>query len=90
MASGDTYQSTFISSAATTTCKAGPGVLGRVILGTTAAGLITLYDGEVAAGKILGELKVSIPEGVYTFDVNFKTSLVCVTAGASHLTVTWY
>ena len=77
-----------ITTATTTLVKAGPGVLHRIIIGTTAAGAITVYDALTAAsGAEKVVLKASIPEGSYTLGIIFQTGLTVVTAGASDITV---
>jgi hypothetical protein len=78
-----------ITSATTTTVESGSGVLRRIVLGTTAAGAITIYDNTAGSGTKIATLKASIAEGVYTFDCRFSTGLTIVTAGASDLTVIW-
>lgn len=82
------YTPTYISSATETVVKTGPGTLHTVVLGETAAGTITIYDGVSAAlGTIKAVLKASIAEQTFTFDFAFTKGLVIVTAGASKLTV---
>lgn len=81
--------STYISTATTTTCKSGRGILRRIVLTETAAGAITIYDNTSATGTVLAVLKASIVEGPYEFNINFGTGLTIVTAGASKLTAVW-
>ena len=82
--------STRITTATTTVVKAKDGTLYRIIVGTTAAGAITLYDNASAAsGTVLGVLKASIGEGSYAFGLYFKNGLVVVTAAASDITVVY-
>lgn len=80
---------TNITSATTTTVKSGRGNLGRIVVNTTAAGSITIYDNTAASGTKIGTLKASIAEGTYTFECRFLVGLTIVTAGASDITVTW-
>ena len=61
----------------------GTGELRRVIIGTTAAGTITLAD----AGGTLGVLKASIVEQSYQFDCDFSGYLQVAIAAASGVTV---
>ena len=83
------HSSTYISTATTTTCKTGAGVLHTIVVGETAAGAITIWDNTAASGTTLGVLKASLVEGTYTFDIAFATGLTIVTAGASKITVSW-
>ena len=80
---------TNITTATTTTVKSGRGVLARIVVGTTAAGAITIYDNTAASGTIIGKLKSSIVEGTYHYGVKFGTGLTIVTAAASDITVVW-
>jgi hypothetical protein len=64
-------------------------MLHTIVVGTTAAGSITVYDNTAASGTILAVLKSSIAEGTFTFDVAFSTGLTIVTAAASLITVSW-
>ena len=79
------YKPTYISTAATTTVSSKPAVLHSIVLGETAAGAITIKDGDTT----IAVLKASITEGTYIFDAECRTSLVIVTAGASKLTANW-
>jgi hypothetical protein len=83
------YQYAYISSATTTQVKTGAGVLKAIVLGETAAGLISIIDNTSGSTINLGALKASIVEGVYEFDVAFSTGLRIITAGASKLTVVY-
>lgn len=80
---------TFITTAATTTVKSSAGKLVAIVVGTTAAGSITIYDNTAASGTKIGVLKSSIAEGTYLFNADFKTGLTIVTAAASDITVIW-
>ena len=83
------HSTTYISSATTTTCKTGAGVLHTIVVGETAAGAITIWDNTAASGTTLGVLKASLAEGTYTFNIAFSTGLTIVTAAASKITVSW-
>lgn len=76
---------TYISTATTTLCATGRGVLKRIVLGETAAGSITVYDNITATGTILGVLKASIAEGTYECGFKFSTGCTIVTGAASKL-----
>lgn len=78
---------TYIATATTTVVKTGSGVLGRIVVGETAAGAITIYDNTVGSGTIIGVLKASIAEGTYHFECEFTNGCTVVTAGASKITV---
>jgi hypothetical protein len=80
---------TNITTATTTLVKSGRGNLGRVVIGTTAAGAIDIYDSLTASGTKIAQLKASIPEGVYTLECRFLIGLTVVTGAASNITVTW-
>ena len=81
---------TRINTATTTVVKASSGTLYRIIIGTTAAGAITLYDNaSEASGTVLGVLRASVGEGSYAFGVRFRNGLVVVTAAASDITVVY-
>lgn len=78
-----------IATATTTTVKTGRGILGSIIVNTTAAGTITVYDSATATGTKLATFKASVVEGTYTFNCFFLTGLTVVTGGASDITVTY-
>lgn len=80
---------TNITTGTTTTVKSGRGNLGRLVVNTTAAGAITIYDSLTATGTKIGTLKSSIAEGTYTYECRFLIGLTIVTAAASDITVTW-
>lgn len=82
------YKSTYISSATTTVVKSGIGVLRKIIVGTTSAGAIKIYDGvDDGAGIQKGELKASIAEGTFEFDCVMAKGILIITDGASKITV---
>lgn len=81
------YDYAYISTATTTQVKTGAGVLKAIVVGTTAAGAIQIIDNTTGTTTNLGELKASVAEGVYTFNVAFTTGLRIVTAAASKITV---
>lgn len=83
------YNYTYISTATTTQVATGAGVLKSIIVGTTAAGAIQIIDNTSGSTVNLGELKASIVEGNYEFNVAFTTGLRIITAGASKITVVW-
>ncbi len=80
----------YISTNTTTVVRTGAAQLSRIILGETAAGTITIYDGVNTNGTVIAVLKASIAEGTYDFnDVRCVTGLTVVTAAASKLTVVY-
>lgn len=74
-----------ITTATTTVVKAGRGIILRVIVGTTAAGTITVQD---AAGTVACVLKASIAEGVYELGMELG-GITVVTGAASDITVVY-
>ena len=86
----DNYQYTYIASAVTTNIDVGQGQLIRIVVTTTAAGTITVYD-EVAGGTtdIIASMVSSIAVGTYEFGVQYKKGLQIVTAAASRITVVY-
>lgn len=83
------YNSTYISTATTTTVFSGPGILHELSLTETAAGTITIYDNTAASGTIKAVLKASIVEGSYLRDIDFTIGCTIVTVAASKLTASW-
>lgn len=80
---------TNIATATTTLVKTGRGNLGRIVVNTTAAGTITVYDSLTATGTKIATLKASINEGTYAYTCRFLVGLTVVTGAASDITVTW-
>jgi hypothetical protein len=78
-----------IATATTTVVKSGKGILRKVIVNTTAAGSITIYDNTAASGTKIATMKASIAENSYLFDCLFTLGCTVVTAAASDVTVTF-
>lgn len=76
-----------IATATTTVVKGSGGRLRRIVVNTTAAGAITVYDNTAASGTKIATLKASVVEGTYIYDCTFVTGLTIVTAAASDITV---
>lgn len=76
-----------IATNTTTTVKSGGGYFTRLVVSTTAAGAITIYDNTAGSGTKIATLKASIAEGTYSFGCRFATGLTVVTAGATDCTV---
>ena len=69
-----------------TVVKSGAGTLHAIIINSTAAGTITVYDNTAGSGTKIATLKASIVEGTYTFNVKFGTGLYVIPAAASNVT----
>lgn len=80
---------TNISTGTTTVVKSGRGVLARIVVNTTAAGAITIYDNTSAAGTKIATLPSSAVVRAYEYGCKFGTGLTIVTAAASDITVIW-
>lgn len=79
-----------INQAKTTVVATGSGTLKRIVVNTTAAGTITVYDDESAVStSLIATLKSSIAENSYEYDVPFTRGLTIVTAAASDITVVY-
>jgi len=78
-----------IAGATTTLVKTGNGVLYRIVVNTTAAGQIHVYDGIDASGTLIGTIKASVVEGFFEFLCGFLTGLCIVTDAASDITVVY-
>jgi hypothetical protein len=87
MAVNQKYNFTNISTNTTTVVKRGPGTLHTLVLNTTAAGAITIYDNIAASGTKIATLPSSAVVGTYFYDVEFSIGCTIVTAAASDLTV---
>ncbi len=83
------FEKAYISSATTTQVKTGAGVLHSIVIGETAAGAISIIDNTTGSTVNIGQLKASIVEGTYEFDVAFSAGLRIITAGASKITVVY-
>jgi len=86
----DDYRFTYVTGTGSTTIKTGRGTLHAIIVGTTSAGKVEIFDG-VDGGTFtqLGELKASIGEDSYQFDCTFANGLYITNIGGSKLTVVW-
>jgi hypothetical protein len=77
----------YISTATTTVCKSGSGVMFNIVITESVASTIIGYDNTAGSGAIVFSLPASFPVGSYLFSSSFATGLTIVTAGASKLTV---
>jgi hypothetical protein len=75
-----------VASATTTTIE-NAIFLHAIVINTTAAGGITIYDNTEASGTKVGTLKASVVEGTYTYNCLLGTGLTIVTAAASDITI---
>jgi hypothetical protein len=81
-----------LTAAGTTTVKAGPGVLNRIILNNpVAAATVTLWDSLTAAGTKIGTITVpASPQLVaLSYNVAFNLGLTIVITGAPDITVSY-
>lgn len=92
----DSYNSTFISSAATTSIVGTTGTmckLIRITVGETANGAIKVYDATsstaASSSNEKAELKASIAEGTYEYGITMAQGIQVVTLAASKITVVW-
>jgi hypothetical protein len=69
------YNKEYISSAVTTEVSTGKCVLHSIVVGETAAGTITVTDGDTTVAV----LKTSVGEGTYEFDMIINESLTVTT-----------
>lgn len=83
------YSYARISTATTTVVKSGAGFLHTLTVNSTAAGTITIYDNTAGSGTIIAQLKASVAECSFIYDVSFSTGLTIVTGAASGLTVSY-
>ena len=78
-----------ISTATTTVVKNAAGFLHSIVVNTTAAGTITVYDNTAASGTVIAILKASVAENTYIYDVVCNTGITIVTAAASDITASY-
>jgi hypothetical protein len=79
-----------IASAGTYVVKSGPGILHSIVINTTAASAITVYDNTSAADPKIATIANSPVIGsTFAYDVAFANGLTIVTAGASNITVAY-
>lgn len=82
------YGYTNITSASTTTVAKGAGVLHAIVINTTAAGTITVYDSTTGSGQKIATIAASPVTGqVFLYDCVFSTGCTIVTAAGSDITV---
>lgn len=79
----------YISTATTTQVATGPVILKKIVVNTTAAGAIGIIDGTTGTTVNVGELKSSVVEGEYEYNIQLSEGLRIVTAAASDITVVY-
>lgn len=79
----------YISTATTTQVLSGKGRLIAIVVGTTSAGAISIIDGTSGSTVNVGELKASVAEGTYIFNIAVAAGIRIITAGASLITVVY-
>jgi hypothetical protein len=78
---------TYISTATTTVCKTGAGLLHTLTVTGGTAGTIIGYDNTAASGTILFSFDSTNALATYTFNVSFAIGLTVVTAAATKCTI---
>jgi len=81
------YRALYISASGTYTPKTSLGILHSVVVGETDAESILIYDTAIGFSNLMVELKPSIIEGTYIFNLSFSNGLRIVTNGDSKITV---
>lgn len=76
-----------ITSAATTVVHSGKCILERVVVNTTAAGAITVYNNTAGSGTKVATLPSSAAVGGYEYGCLCSTGVTVVTGAASDITV---
>lgn len=85
----DNYKYAYITTNTTTQVFTGLGKLIRIVVNTTAAGTIGIIDGTAGTTVNVGQLKASIGEGSYAFEVVLAKGLRIVTGASSDITVVY-
>lgn len=78
---------TYISTATTTVCKTGAGLLHTITVTGGTAGTIVVYDNTAASGTILASFSSTNALATYTFNVSFSIGLTVVTSAATLVTI---
>lgn len=77
----------YINSATTTQVVTGACTLVGITVNTTSTGTIGIIDGTTGVVPTVGQLKASVAEGNYIYNVSLGTGLRINTGGASDITV---
>jgi hypothetical protein len=83
------YKYKYLSSEGSETVKTGSGRLQSVVVGTTSAGAIKIFDSAGSGGSQIAELKASVVEGTYEFGCLFATGLHIENPIGSKITVVY-
>jgi hypothetical protein len=89
---GLTFKNLIATSTDTTSSLVNSGAtfLHAIIVNTTAAGAVTIYDGVgPTTGTKVGTLKASVVEGTYTYNVPLSTGLTVTAASNSDITIVY-
>ena len=84
---GGNHSSSYISTATTTEVSKLPTTIVGILLTETAAGSITVINGQGVSDVTIAVLKASIVEGYYPMNISCPKGIKIVTAAASKLTV---
>lgn len=85
---GGNYKYTYINSATTTQVEPAQGkTLVAIVVNTTAAGTIGIIDGASGTTVNVGQLKASVAEGTYWYNIAMPKGIRIVTGAASDITV---
>lgn len=85
---GGNYKYTYISTATTTQVEPAQGkTLVAIVVNTTANGAIGIIDGASGTTVNVGQLKASVAEGTYWYNIAMPKGIRIVTAAASDITV---
>lgn len=77
----------FLSTEGANLVKSSSGVLDSIVVGTTSAQAVRVYDSAGSGGTQIAELKASIAENSYDFDVRFAKGLYIENPGGGKLTI---
>ena len=80
---------TYISTATATQVYTGACTLVALVVNATAAGTVSIIDGTSGVLPTVGQLKASVVEGTYEYNVTMGNGLRINTAAASNVTVVW-
>ena len=67
--------------------KSGAGILHAIIVNTTAAATVPIYDNTAGSGTTIGTLKISAGERAYVYDCVFSTGLYVLPGAVGDYTV---
>ena len=79
----------YISTATTTQVFTGACTLVAIVVNTSAAGTIGIIDGVSGTTVNVGQLKSSVAEGTYKYQVTMAQGIRIVTGAASDITIVY-